>query len=108
MNFISKQIEQVDSDESKQCHINQAVICFKFHGNPSLDYMKLPLTIDQLDPWIFNTDTSKFTRPVITSYPNNSEYEIRKNIRIASRTSVGSVYSLLCDNIALLFQWRND
>ncbi|CAF4600043.1 unnamed protein product, partial [Didymodactylos carnosus] len=52
MNFISKQLEHVNSDELQQCHTNQAVICFQFHGVPSCDYMKLPLKSDQIGQWI--------------------------------------------------------
>ncbi|CAF1290360.1 unnamed protein product [Rotaria sordida] len=107
MNFVSKQLEHVNSDESQQCHTSQAVICFQFHGMPSLDYMKLPLKSDQLDQWIFNKDTCKFTGPIMTLYPNNSKYEINEHISITPRTYVGSVYSSLCDDIAVLFQWRN-
>ena len=107
INFVSKQINYFKFDEVQHCSTNLAVICFQFHSYPSWSYRKFPVKSEEVDRWIFNKDTGQFTGPILTLYPNTSAYTINERIHVTTRTDVGSVYSLLCDDISVLFQWRN-
>lgn len=107
INFASKQIEYFKSDETQQCSTNQAVICFQFASYPSYSYRTFPLKSEQVDQLVFNKETCQFTGPIVTLYPDTSEYKINERIHVTPQTDVGSVYSLLYDDISVLFQWRN-
>ncbi|CAF1225261.1 unnamed protein product, partial [Didymodactylos carnosus] len=107
INFISKKMKQVNFDEPRQCHTNDAIICFKFDRHLGSFHRVLPLRLELLDQWIFNEDTSTFTGPIVTLCPNISTYTIDRYSRLTVRTDVGSVYNLLCDSISILFQWRD-
>lgn len=107
INFDSKKIEYFKSDEAQQCSTNQAVIYFQFCSFSSYSYWKFPLKLEQVDQLVFNKDTCQFTGPILTLYPNISKYAINEPIHVTTRTDVVSVYSLVCDNISVLFQWRN-
>ena len=107
INFISKKLGQVNFDEPRQCHTNDAIICFKFDHHLGSFHRVLPLRLELLDQWIFNEDTSTFTGPIVTLCPNISTYTIGRYSPVTVRTDVGSVYNLLFDSISILFQWRN-
>jgi hypothetical protein len=107
IHFISKQFKYIHFDEPQQCYTNQAILFFKFLFDPEFSYQQLPANSELLDQWIYDKDTVKFTGPIITLYPNISTYTIDKYATVTPRTKVGCVYNLVCDDVSVLFQWRD-
>lgn len=107
INFISKKFDYFNFDQPLTCYTNQAIICFELHSDPYRDHENLPTNSNLLNQWIYNKDTSKSTGPIVTLYPNISNYTIYRYAAVSMRTTVGSVYNLVYDNVSVLFQWRN-
>ncbi|UJR24484.1 hypothetical protein I4U23_005859 [Adineta vaga] len=106
INFISKKLKYLDYDElSQQSSTNQAVICFNYSSSPELDCQSIPW--NRLDQWIFDKDKCKFTGPIISMYPKVSTHLNLEYPQDQQHTHVGYAYSLLCDQILILIQWRN-
>ncbi|CAF4222240.1 unnamed protein product [Rotaria sp. Silwood2] len=105
LNFISKKLKYLDTSQPPQYCKNQAIICFNFSSH--YDYQHIPISYNQLDQWIFDVDKGKFTGPFITLYPNISKYLISTYSHYTPESNVGCVYNLICDNVAILMQWRS-
>jgi len=107
LNIVSKQLEDMGNVDAPQYQTNQAIICFNLSYYSSGNYRQISLSEDLIQQWIFNAVTCKYTGPIITLYPNESKLLITEYPQPISRTNVGSVYHLLCDNVSVLIQWRN-
>jgi hypothetical protein len=107
LNIVSKPLEYMGNVDAPQYQTNQAIICFNFSRDSSDNYDQISLSEDLIQQWIFNAVTCKYTGTIITLYPNESKSSITEYPRPISRTNVGSVYHLLCDNVSVLIQWRN-
>ena len=107
MNFISKKIEHFDLNGPQQRHMNRAMICFQFQLSPNDVYKTLTSNIDLLEQWIYNEETSEFTEPIITLYPNISTYTKDHYSTSPMGIPIANVYNLLNNKISVHFQWRS-
>ncbi|UJR19074.1 hypothetical protein I4U23_022205 [Adineta vaga] len=105
INFKSKQLIHFDYNElSKPFSTNQAIVCLNYSPYPNLDYEPIPVNL--LDKWIYDKEKGKFTGVVVIVYPNVPTYFPSVYPQIRFSTNVGHVYSLRCEKILILIQWR--